>query len=343
MAKRETLLEVRGLKTYFETETGVTRSVDGVSFAIQRGEVLGVVGESGCGKSVTSYSVMGLVETPGRIVGGEIWFEGMDLTKLSKRELKKLQGDAMSMIFQEPLTSLNPLLTVGLQISENIMLHQAAGKRQAKQRSIEMLRKVGIPRPEAVFRSYPHELSGGMRQRVMIAIALSCNPKLLIADEPTTALDVTIQAQILRLMQELREETGASILIITHDLGVIAEMADRVIVMYAGEVVEEADVYELFRAPKHPYTLGLIRSTPSMEQSRAELESIPGTVPAPSRMPEGCRFHPRCNYATKRCASQAPPLLELPSGTKARCWLHEEGEVSLVEERSPGRSAVVGG
>ncbi|TLS54041.1 ABC transporter ATP-binding protein [Paenibacillus antri] len=342
MSRREALLEVRELKTYYSTETGVTRSVDGVSFKIERGEVLGVVGESGCGKSVMSYSVMGLVEEPGRIVGGEIIFEGTDLAKLSKGELKKLQGNAMSMIFQEPLTSLNPLLTIGYQISENIMLHQAAKKKTAKQRSIEMLRKVGIARPEAVFRSYPHELSGGMRQRAMIAIALSCNPKLLIADEPTTALDVTIQAQILRLMQELRDETQASIMIITHDLGVIAEMVDRVIVMYAGQVVEEGDVYELFRAPKHPYTLGLIRSTPRLEETRVELDSIPGTVPAPSRMPAGCRFHPRCAFAAKRCASEAPPLRELGSGTKARCWLHEEGEVNLVDERKPG-DAVAGG
>lgn len=331
MSTYEALLEVKDLRTYFETDQGVTRSVDGVSFAIERGEVLGVVGESGSGKSVTSYSVMGLVDAPGKIVGGEIWFEGTDLAKLSKKELRKLQGNAISMIFQEPLTSLNPLLTVGYQISENIMLHQEANKRVAKQRSIEMLRKVGIPRPEEVYRAFPHELSGGMRQRVMIAIALSCNPKLLIADEPTTALDVTIQAQILRLMQRMREELRSSILIITHDLGVIAEMADRVIVMYAGQVVEEADVHALFRSPKHPYTLGLIRSTPRIEESREELDSIPGTVPPPSRMPEGCRFHPRCAFATARCASEEPPLQALASGSKARCWLHEEGEVALSE------------
>ncbi|WP_199613879.1 ABC transporter ATP-binding protein [Paenibacillus alkalitolerans] len=343
MSTRQALLEVRDLKTYFKTEAGVTRSVDGVSFKIERGEVLGVVGESGCGKSVTSYSVMGLVEPPGKIVGGEVIFEGTDLTKISESELKKLQGNAISMIFQEPLTSLNPLLTVGFQISENIMLHQSVNKKTAKQRSIEMLKKVGISRPEEVFRSFPHELSGGMRQRVMIAIALSCNPKLLIADEPTTALDVTIQAQILRLMQQLRDETNASIMIITHDLGVIAEMADRVIVMYAGQVVEEAGVYELFRDPKHPYTLGLMNSTPRLEETRTELDSIPGTVPAPSSMPDGCRFHPRCKFAMKQCVSDAPPLLELKSGSKARCWLHVEEEVSLVEDRKQGTSTAVGG
>ncbi|MCI3926283.1 ABC transporter ATP-binding protein [Paenibacillus sp. TRM 82003] len=331
MSNRQAMLEVRELKTYFETENGWIRSVDGVTFTIERGEVLGVIGESGCGKSVTSYSVMGLVERPGKIVGGAILFEGTDMTKLSRKELRKLQGNAMSMIFQEPLTSLNPLLTVGYQIAENIRLHQSVKRGEAKRRSIDMLRKVGIPRPEAVYRSFPHELSGGMRQRVMIATALSCNPKLLIADEPTTALDVTIQAQILRLMKQMRDETGSSILLITHDLGVIAEMVDRVIVMYAGQVVEEAEVHSLFQAPKHPYTLGLIRSTPRIDETRTELDSIPGAVPPPSRIPVGCRFHPRCAFAMPRCAAEEPPLQELASGTRARCWLHEEGEVQLFE------------
>ncbi|HZG87442.1 ABC transporter ATP-binding protein [Paenibacillus sp.] len=342
MSVQETLLDVRELKTYFYTGNGVVRSVDGVSFKINHGEVLGVVGESGCGKSVTSFSVMGLVDAPGKIAGGEIWFEGKDLTKLSKRELQSIQGDAISMIFQEPLTSLNPLLTVGYQIYENVSLHQAVDKKTAKQRSIEMLSKVGIARPEEVYNAYPHELSGGMRQRVMIAIALSCNPKLLIADEPTTALDVTIQAQILRLMLELKQDLNTSIMIITHDLGVIAEMADRVLVMYAGQVVEEGDVFDLFRSPSHPYTLGLMNSTPKIHETKDSLTSIPGAVPAPSNMPPGCRFHPRCPYALGKCESQEPPIFELPSGSRVRCWLHEHGEVTL-DERFAEKRAAVGG
>jgi oligopeptide/dipeptide ABC transporter, ATP-binding protein, C-terminal domain len=322
------LLAVRDLKTYFHTENGVTRSVDGVSFEIKPGEVLGIVGESGSGKSVTSFSVMGLIGEPGRIEGGQLLFEGQDLTKLSKREMRNIQGNSIAMIFQEPMTSLNPLLKVGFQIAENIALHQKTDKKTAKARSIEMLRKVGIPRPEAVAKSYPHELSGGMRQRVMIAIALSCNPKLLIADEPTTALDVTIQAQILRLMMELRAELNTSIMIITHDLGVIAEIADRVIVMYAGQVVEEGNVYELFRSPCHPYTKGLMNSTPSIDEKRRRLESIPGTVPVSSNMPEGCRFHPRCAHAMDKCVKQPPPLTHTSTGGSVRCWLNKEEEVS---------------
>ncbi|MGN7397776.1 ABC transporter ATP-binding protein [Peribacillus frigoritolerans] len=332
MITQEKLLEVRDLKTYFMTDRGTTRSVDGVSFNIKHGEVLGIVGESGSGKSVTSYSVMGVVDAPGKIVGGEILFEGKDLTKISKKELRHLQGNSISMIFQEPITSLNPLLKIGYQISENIILHQSMNKRMAKQKSIEMLKKVGIPRAEELYYAYPHELSGGMRQRVMIAIALSCNPKLLIADEPTTALDVTIQAQILTLMKNLRFDLNTSVMIISHDLGVIAELADRVLVMYAGQVVEEGNVFELFKAPKHPYTLGLINSTPKINDTKYQLDSIPGTVPSPSEMPTGCRFHPRCKFAMKKCVSQEPFLYELPSGSKIRCWLHEDKEVNLYDK-----------
>lgn len=342
MSSAQPLLAVNELKTYFHTENGVTRSVDGVSFEIKPGEVLGIVGESGSGKSVTSFSVMGLIDEPGRIEGGSILFEGRDLTKLSKRELRDIQGNSIAMIFQEPMTSLNPLLKVGFQIAENIVLHQRLDKKAAKAKSIEMLRKVGIPRPEAVADSFPHELSGGMRQRVMIAIALSCNPKLLIADEPTTALDVTIQAQILRLMMDLRTELNTSVMIITHDLGVIAEIADRVIVMYAGQVVEEGDVYELFRNPRHPYTRGLMNSTPSLEDSGKRLESIPGTVPVSSNMPTGCRFHPRCPSAMERCLKEPPPLLTTGEGGSVRCWLnieeeghaHEEAEGAVGRERA---------
>ncbi|WP_424768253.1 ABC transporter ATP-binding protein [Paenibacillus sp. sgz302251] len=337
------LLQVHELKTYFMTETGTTRSVDGVSFNIKHGEVLGIVGESGSGKSVTSYSVMGVVEAPGKIVGGEILFEGKDITKISKKELRKLQGNSISMIFQEPLTSLNPLLTIGYQISENISLHQKVNRKSAKQKSIDMLNRVGIPRADEMYHAYPHELSGGMRQRVMIAIALSCNPKLLIADEPTTALDVTIQAQILNLMKNLRVELNTSIMMITHDLGVIAEMADRVIVMYAGQVVEEGNVFELFRSPKHPYTLGLINSTPKINETKEWLDSIPGTVPSPSEMPTGCRFHPRCRFAMKQCLDHEPLLRELKSGSAVRCWLHEEGEVSLIDSFEEERAAFIGG
>lgn len=329
---RQKVLEVRHLQTQFRTEHGIVRSVDDVSFRLDAGEILGIVGESGCGKSVTSFSIMGLIEAPGEIAGGEIWLEDQELTKLSKRQLRKLQGKEMAMIFQEPLTSLNPLLTVGLQISEVLTRHKRLSKREVKEQSVGMLRQVGIPRPEEVYHAYPHELSGGMRQRVMIAIAISCGSKLLIADEPTTALDVTIQAQILKLMKELRDNFNTSIMLITHDLGVVAEMADRVIVMYAGQVVEEGDVYEIYRSPKHPYTKGLMNSTPKIEEVRKKLESIPGTVPVLSNMPSGCRFHPRCPVARDKCMTEAPQMKMLRPGVQVRCWLHQEGEVELNEE-----------
>ncbi|WP_312094988.1 ABC transporter ATP-binding protein [Niallia sp.] len=330
------LLDVKGLKTYFYTESGKIPAVDGVSFQVNKGEVVAIVGESGCGKSITSFSIMGLVKAPGKIVDGEILFGNHDLTKMKNKEIRKLRGNEISMIFQEPLSSSNPLFTVGFQISEAIKLHQKVGRREARNKGIEMLRKVGIPREEKVYDSYPHELSGGMRQRVMIAMALSCNPKLLIADEPTTALDVTIQAQILQLMKKLRDELDTAIILITHDLGVVAEMVDRVIVMYAGQVVEQGEVFELFADPKHPYTKGLMKSTPKINELKEELQAIRGTVPTPSDMPKGCRFHPRCPYAMEKCIQQEPNISELKVNYQVRCWLHEEGEVVLneLEERT---------
>lgn len=325
----QALLDIQELKTYFYTENGVVPSVDGVTFQLKKGETIGIVGESGSGKSVTSLSIMGLVGAPGKIAGGKILFEGNDLVKASKKEMRRIRGNEIAMIFQEPLTSLNPVFTVGFQVAEAIRLHQQVSKEEAKQKGIELLKKVGIPRPDKVYSSYPHSLSGGMRQRVMIAMALSCNPKLLIADEPTTALDVTIQAQILHLMRELIKENGTSIILITHDLGVVAEMVDRVIVMYAGQVVEQTDVFTLFKKPRHPYTLGLLKSTPKIHELKDELESIEGTVPNPSNMPKGCRFHPRCPYAMDKCVTDAPELELINDGHQVRCWLHADGEVEL--------------
>ena len=322
MALSERLLEVRNLKTYFRTEEGLVPAVDGVSFHINRGETLGVVGESGCGKSVTSLSIMRLIpQPPGEIASGEIIFEGEDLLKKSEREMRRIRGNDIAMIFQEPMTSLNPVYTVGDQIAEAIELHQGLSRREALAKAVEMLRLVGIPSPEQRVKEYPHQLSGGMRQRVMIAMALSCNPKLLIADEPTTALDVTIQAQILELMKELREKIGMAIMLITHDLGVIAEMAERVVVMYAGKIVEEADVYSLFRRPYHPYTEGLLHSIPRLDQPKGtKLHVIEGVVPNPLNMPTGCRFHPRCPYATDRCRAEEPVLQEVEPGRFTACW-----------------------
>jgi len=290
------LLSVRGLKTYFQSEDGLVPAVDGISFDLERGGALGIVGESGSGKSVTSLSIMRLIPSPpGKIVAGEILFEGEDLLKKSEAEMRKIRGNDISMIFQEPMTSLNPVFTVGDQIMEAIMLHQRLDKKAAREKAIEMLKLVGIPEPQRRVDEYPHQLSGGMRQRVMIAMALSCNPKLLIADEPTTALDVTIQAQILDLMRKLREELGTAIILITHDLGVIAEMVEEVIVMYAGQIVERTDVRSLFRSPKHPYTEGLLGSLPKLGQKTERLQTIEGVVPSPFNMPEGCRFTPGAN------------------------------------------------
>jgi len=320
------LLEIEDLRTYFFTRDGIVRAVDGVSLGINRGETLGVVGESGCGKSVTSLSILRLVpDPPGRIVSGAIRFEGVDLLKLPETAMREIRGNEISMIFQEPMTSLNPVLTVSRQISETLMLHQGLDARAAAARAVEMLRLVRIPDPERRTRQYPHEMSGGMRQRVMIAMALACNPKLLIADEPTTALDVTIQAQILDLMRELKQEMDAAIILITHDLGVVAEMAQRVIVMYAGRKVEEAPVKELFHRPRHPYTVGLLNSIPHLGASRGRgeaprLAEIPGLVPSLREEIIGCAFAPRCPLATERCRREAPPLEVKAPGHIAACF-----------------------
>ena len=323
------LLAIEDLQTHFFTRDGVVRAVDGVSYAVEAGETLAVVGESGCGKSVTALSILRLVPSPpGRIVGGAIRFEGVDLLQIGEGEMRRIRGNEISMIFQEPMTSLNPVLTVSRQITETLILHQGLRARAAAARAIEMLRLVRIPEPERRARQYPHELSGGMRQRVMIAMALACHPKLLIADEPTTALDVTIQAQILDLMRELKSEIGAAIILITHDLGVVAEMAQRVVVMYAGRKVEEAPVGDLFRRPQHPYTLGLLASVPRLGATlgRAEpprLAEIPGTVPSLRDPIVGCAFAPRCAYATERCSREAPPLEAKTAAHLAACFESE--------------------
>ncbi|MFP4551367.1 MAG: ABC transporter ATP-binding protein [Spirochaetales bacterium] len=318
------LLEIRNLKTSFATQEGRVQAVDDVSLTIKPGEVVGLVGESGCGKTVTSLSILQLLASPpASIDGGEILFEGVDLLKLSGEEIRKIRGNDIAMIFQEPMTSLNPVFSIGNQLIESIELHQNLGGQAARARAIEMLKLVGIPRADEVIDEYPHRFSGGMRQRAMIAMALSCNPKLLIADEPTTALDVTIQAQILKLMQDLREKIQTAVLFITHDLSVIAEMADRVIVMYAGKVVEEADVFSLFHEPQHPYTRGLIKSRPSIEDEQERLLFIPGNVPNPLEMPGGCPFHPRCEHAMSICRDEMPPHRRLRDGHGVSCWLHE--------------------
>lgn len=317
-----TILEVEQLRTRFRTDNGVVSVVDGVDFSIRAGETLGVVGESGCGKSVTSLSIMRLLP-PNGSSGGSIRFNGKNVLELSEKEMQTVRGNEIAMIFQEPMTSLNPLHTVGKQIEEAVMLHTKVSRAQAKERAIAMLKAVGMPRAEEIYGEFPHQLSGGMRQRVMIAMAMSCDPKLIIADEPTTALDVTIQAQILDLMRNLKEKTGTSIMLITHDLGVVAEMCDRVIVMYAGQVVEETDVETLFEDPKHPYTIGLMNSIPDLENEREYLETIPGSVPLAHQMPTGCRFAPRCSKAMPICEEKAPELLQL-EGHKCRCWLYAE-------------------
>ena len=315
------LLEVEGLRTSFRVEAGEFSAVDGVSFALEAGHTLGLVGESGCGKSVTALSIMGLVPAPaGRIVSGSIRFEGTDLLALSAAELRELRGDRISMIFQEPMTSLNPAFTVGEQIVEGILRHRRSSREEAHARAIEMLRRVHIPSPEQRFDDYPHRLSGGMRQRVMIAMALACEPKLLIADEPTTALDVTIQAQILDLMRTLREETGTAIILITHDLGVVAELADEVAVMYSGRIVERAPVATLFARPQHPYTVGLLGSIPRLDIEQERLPAIEGVVPNPLAPVAACRFHPRCPFAIDKCRRDDPATLSVGNGHLAACW-----------------------
>ncbi|MDP6778316.1 MAG: ABC transporter ATP-binding protein [Candidatus Latescibacteria bacterium] len=316
------LLTVSDLKTYFHTEGGVARAVDGVSFVLHEGETLGLVGESGCGKSVTSLSVMRLIpEPPGEIVSGSIEFRGRNLLDLTDAEMRDVRGNDIAMVFQEPMTSLNPVFTCGFQIDEAVMLHQGTDRRAAREKTVEMLQRVGIPDPEQRADEYPHQLSGGMRQRVMIAMALSCNPDLLIADEPTTALDVTIQAQILDLLQQLQESFGMAVLMITHDLGVIAEVADRVAVMYAGKIVEAATASEVFARPRHPYTLGLMASIPKLGARQERLPVIPGTVPDATRFPSACRFAPRCAQVEPICRSRAPKLLEIDEGCAVACWM----------------------
>jgi peptide/nickel transport system ATP-binding protein len=321
------LLEVRGLKTYFASTEGDYRAVDGVSFTLEPGRTLGLVGESGCGKSVTSLSIMGLIPSPpGRIAGGEVIFQGQDLLRLSRAELRELRGNQISMIFQEPMTSLNPAFTVGDQIAEAVQRHRKVGRGAARARAIEMMRRVRIPAAEARYDDYPHKLSGGMRQRIMIAMALVCGPKLLIADEPTTALDVTIQAQILDLMRELHADFGTAIIMITHDLGVIAELADEVAVMYAGKIVEQAPVEALFAEPQHPYTIGLLGALPKLHDDKARLATIEGTVPNPLSLPQGCSFHPRCPFADAECRRSAPPLRRLQARHFAACLKAPLGE-----------------
>ena len=318
----KTLLEIKNLKTHFFTHEGTVKAVDGVSFKINQGETLGIVGESGSGKSVTALSVMRLIpHPPGKIVGGEIYFEGKNLLKLDDKEIRKMRGKKISMIFQEPMTSLDPVFTIGHEIGEVIQLHQGLNKEEARKKSIEILKVVGIPDVEKRIDNYPHELSGGMRQRVMIAMALSCNPTLLIADEPTTALDVTIQAQILRLINDLKDKFGASVMLITHDLGVIAEMCDNVAVMYAGNIVEYTDVYTLFNNPLHPYTKGLNKSMPRMNVEAEHLDVIPGMVPNLLDLPSGCPFHPRCDLSFKKCVEEMPELIEIENSHLVRCHL----------------------
>ena len=324
----EILLNIANLQTYFNTEDGVAKAVDGVDYYIRKGETIGVVGESGCGKSVTALSIMRLIpQPPGHIVGGEITFAGQNLLQLSSQEMRKIRGNHISMIFQEPMTSLNPVFTIGSQIAEAVQLHQGLSKKESLNRSIDMLHLVGIPSPAQRIKDYPHQLSGGMRQRAMIAMALSCNPQLLIADEPTTALDVTIQAQILDLMASLKAEFNMAIILITHDLGIVAENVARVVVMYAGKIVEETDVYSIFAEPLHPYTVGLLQSIPRLDLGRSKrdrLQEIPGAVPRPAHLPSGCLFHPRCPHVMERCRVELPILTSYHATEhKVRCWLYE--------------------
>ena len=315
------LLEIADLKTHFVTDRGVARAVDGVSFDVSRGQTVALVGESGCGKTVTALSIMRLVpDPPGKIVNGRVVFQGRNLLGLTERQMRSVRGKEIAMIFQEPMTSLNPVFRVGAQVAEAIILHQKVSKREARKRTVELLDKVGIPEAEKRADEYPHQMSGGMCQRVMIAMALSCNPALLIADEPTTALDVTIQAQILALLRELQQEFRMSILLITHDLGIVAETAENVAVMYASKIVEWAPCTGLFREPLHPYTVGLFRSLPRLEGERKRLRVIPGTVPSPLDFPSGCKFHPRCPIAADKCATDEPALMDAADGRLAACW-----------------------
>ncbi len=333
------MLEVKNLHTFFKTKKGIVKAVNDVSYAVEPGKTLGIVGESGSGKSVSAMSILRLLDGNGYIAEGEVEFDGVDLTKLTQEEMYKIRGNHISVIFQEPMTSLNPVFTIKKQLSEPFMIHQGMNKKEAAEKAVEMLRAVQIPNPETVLRQYPHQLSGGMRQRVMIAMALACKPKLLIADEPTTALDVTIQAQILRLMNELQRENGTAILFITHDLGVINEMADDVVVMYCGQVVEQTSAKTIFTdcPVSHPYTEGLMHSIPRIDNVGKKLEPIPGAVPHPLALPKGCKFAPRCKYATQKCLDEEPSLVEVVPGQKIRCH-YPEKEVRRSEEH---RNALV--
>ncbi|MCM3491682.1 ABC transporter ATP-binding protein [Alkalihalophilus marmarensis] len=341
LTTNESIIQVRDLRTSFFTDQGEVKAVDGVTFDVPKGKTLGIVGESGSGKSITSLSILRLIQNPGKVVGGEMIFKGEDLLKKSEAKMRKIRGNEISMIFQEPMTSLNPVYTVGEQIGEAFRIHEGLGKKKAIERSIEMLKLVGIPSPEQRVHQYPHELSGGMRQRVMIAMALACNPELLIADEPTTALDVTIQAQILELMKDLQDRLGMSIIMITHDLGVVAETCDYVAVMYCGKVVEYASIRELFKNPRHPYTVGLLNSLPrhDIDLDGEELSVIKGSVPSPADMPKGCRFAPRCPFASDICRERLPELEEDENGNQIRCWIYSDEwdgdpEVNVYEERT---------
>ncbi|AMQ04973.1 ABC transporter ATP-binding protein [Sporosarcina psychrophila] len=334
MQDNDIVLKVNNLKTYFHTSHGVVKAVDGIDFIVKRGKTIGLVGESGCGKSVTSLSIMGLLpKSLAQIEDGEINFNGMDLTKMNEKSLRKLRGNEISMIFQEPMTSLNPVFTIGQQLSEPLKQHTKLNKSEMKKKIIDMLTLVGIPRPEGIYSEYPHQLSGGMRQRVMISLAMLCNPRLLIADEPTTALDVTIQAQILELIKEIRNKQDMSIILITHDLGVVAEMCDEVVIMYAGLIVEQADIKTIFDNPKHPYTQGLLNSRPgtNANERKQRLVSIPGSVPRPDELPPGCTFAARCPYVMEKCKTEKPPLYKLENQL-SRCWLYEDE--SMRKERN---------
>ena len=323
----EQILRVENLETTFYTDEGVVPAVEDLSFTLDAGETLAIVGESGCGKTVTSLSILRLISwPPGKITNGHIYYKDTDLLTISEKEMRSIRGNDISMIFQEPMTSLNPVFTIGHQIMESLQFHQNMSKEQARQRAIEMLSLVGIHTPEKCINDYPHQLSGGMRQRVMIAMALACNPRILIADEPTTALDVTIQAQILRLMIDLKEKTNTSIILITHDLGIVVQIAQRVMVMYAGESVETADVKSVFKNPLHPYTIGLLESLPKINRDQEKLYNIRGTVPSPKDYPAGCRFSPRCDHCQDKCRNEKPPLIDLEDGRQVRCWLYVEEE-----------------